>query len=105
MDLREDTSGDVSILEIKGRIDSTTAPVLGEKLTASLTTPQCRLVLDLRQLVAREGGVSAAATLDILGLSLLALGAGAVLQRSREVRLGRGSCVLRSISRMAHASR
>ena len=50
MDLREDTSGDVTILEIKGRIDSTTAPVLGEKLTASLTTPQRRLVLDLRQL-------------------------------------------------------
>ena len=50
MDLREETSGDVTILEIKGRIDSTTAPDLGEKLTASLTTPQRRLVLDLRQL-------------------------------------------------------
>ena len=50
MDLREDRSGDVTILEIKGRIDSTTAPVLGERLTASLATPQRRLVLDLRQL-------------------------------------------------------
>lgn len=50
MDLREDTSGDVTILEVTGRIDSTTAPVLGEKLTTSLTTPKHRLVLDLRQL-------------------------------------------------------
>ena len=50
MDLREDTSGDVTILEIKGRIDSTTAPVLGERLTASLTRTSRRLVLDLRQL-------------------------------------------------------
>lgn len=50
MELREDTTGDVTVVEVKGRIDSTTAPVLGEKLTASLTTPEQRLVLDLRQL-------------------------------------------------------
>ena len=50
MDLHEDTSGDVTILEITGRIDSTTAPVLGEKLSAELATPQRRIVLDLRQL-------------------------------------------------------
>src|SRR5262245_15777049 len=50
MDVREDTTGDVTILEITGRIDSTTAPVLGEKLTASLATAQRRVVLDLCQL-------------------------------------------------------
>jgi anti-anti-sigma factor len=50
MDLREDTAGDVLVLAIAGRIDSTTAPVLGERLTASLTAPQRRVVLDLRQL-------------------------------------------------------
>ena len=50
MDLREDTSGDITILEVNGRIDSSTAPVLGEKLTASLVTPKRRLILDLRQL-------------------------------------------------------
>jgi anti-anti-sigma factor len=50
VDLREDALGDVTILEVKGRIDSTTAPVLGEKLSSSLITPQRRLVLDLRQL-------------------------------------------------------
>ena len=50
MDLREDIAGEVTVLEVKGRIDSTTAPVLGEKLTVTLATPQRRLVLDLRQL-------------------------------------------------------
>lgn len=50
MDLREDITGEVTVLEVKGRIDSTTAPVLGEKLTGALATPQRRLVLDLRQL-------------------------------------------------------
>ncbi len=50
MDLREDVAGEITVLEVKGRIDSTTAPVLGEKLTGALATPQRRLVLDLRQL-------------------------------------------------------
>lgn len=50
MDLREDTAGGVTILEVKGRVDSTTAPALGEKLNESLATPERRLVLDLRQL-------------------------------------------------------
>ena len=50
MDLREDIAGEVTVLEVTGRIDSTTAPVLGEKLTGALATPQRRLVLDLRQL-------------------------------------------------------
>ena len=50
MDLREDTAGGVTILEVKGRVDSTTAPALGEKLNDSLATAQRRLVLDLRQL-------------------------------------------------------
>ena len=50
MDLREDTAGDVLILEVKGRIDSATAPALGERLTALLTGAGRRLVLDLAQL-------------------------------------------------------
>ena len=50
MDLREDTAGDVLILEVKGRIDSATAPALGERLTALLTGAGRRLVLDLGQL-------------------------------------------------------
>ena len=50
MDLREDTAGDVLILEVKGRIDSATAPALGERLTALLGGIGRRLVLDLGQL-------------------------------------------------------
>ena len=50
MDLREDSLGDITVLEVKGRIDSTTAPAFGEKLTGTLATPRRRLVLDLRQL-------------------------------------------------------
>lgn len=50
MDLREDAVGDVTVLEVKGRIDSTTASTLGEKLTGALSVPDKRLVLDLRQL-------------------------------------------------------
>lgn len=38
------------VLEAKGRIDSTTAPALGEKLSGALGSPQARLVLDLKQL-------------------------------------------------------
>ena len=50
MNIREDLVGDVTVVEVMGRIDSTTAPVLGEKLTGALATPQRRVVLDLRQL-------------------------------------------------------
>jgi len=50
VNIREDLVGDVTVVEVKGRIDSTTAPVLGEKLTGALATPQRRVVLDLRQL-------------------------------------------------------
>ena len=50
MDLREVDDGGVLILEVKGRIDSTTAPTLGERLAALLTGPDRRLVLDLGQL-------------------------------------------------------
>jgi anti-anti-sigma factor len=50
MDLREDAAGDVTIPEITGRIDSTTAPMLGEKITGVLATSKRYLVLDVRQL-------------------------------------------------------
>jgi len=50
VDLREDAAGDVLVLEVKGRVDSATAPALGERLTALLTGGGRRLVLDLAQL-------------------------------------------------------
>ncbi len=50
MDLREDNVGDVLVLEVKGRIDNSTAPALGVKLSDTLGARERRLVLDLRQL-------------------------------------------------------
>lgn len=50
MNIREEVVGDVTVLEVQGRVDSTSAPALGERLTGSLTGQGKRLVLDLRQL-------------------------------------------------------
>lgn len=50
MELREETVGEVMVLEVKGRVDSTTAPALGERLQGALASAQRRLVLDLRLL-------------------------------------------------------
>jgi anti-anti-sigma factor len=50
VDLREEAIGDVTVLEVQGRVDSTSAPALGERLTGSLTGQGRGLVLDLRQL-------------------------------------------------------
>ena len=50
MDLREEKIGEVSVVAVAGRIDSTTAPALGEQLTLSLQAPKVRVVLDLSRL-------------------------------------------------------
>lgn len=50
MNVREEKLGDVIVLEAEGRIDSTTAPALGETLTATLGAEPKGLVLDLRLL-------------------------------------------------------
>ena len=50
MDVGEDRVGSVTVVEVKGRVDSTTAPVLGEKLVAVLGASGQRVVLDLRGL-------------------------------------------------------
>ena len=50
MKVREDRDGDIVVLEPQGRIDSTTAPLLGERLTAVLTGGGTRLVLDFQHL-------------------------------------------------------
>ena len=50
MNLREDKVGAVTVVEINGRIDNTTAPVLGDRLAASLGDSQVRVVLDLSRL-------------------------------------------------------
>jgi len=50
MDLREEKVGGVTVVEVEGRIDSTTAPTLGGRLTASLETAKVRVLLDLSRL-------------------------------------------------------
>jgi anti-anti-sigma factor len=50
LELREEITGEVVILDVTGRVDSTSAPLLGERLTTALSPGAKRLVLDLRQL-------------------------------------------------------
>lgn len=50
MDLREERVGGVTVLEVKGRLDSTTSPVLGERLTAMLGAANPRVLVDFSQL-------------------------------------------------------
>jgi anti-anti-sigma factor len=50
MDLKQEIVGEVTVVEVKGRVDSSTAPVLGERLTTLLAAPSQRLVLDMRDL-------------------------------------------------------
>jgi anti-anti-sigma factor len=50
MELREEQVNGVTALSVKGRIDSTTAPALGQKLEAVVAAPASRLVVDLREL-------------------------------------------------------
>lgn len=50
MELKEERAGSVTVLEVKGRIDSTSAPTLGERLTTMLDAANVRLVVDFSQL-------------------------------------------------------
>jgi len=50
VELREETTGDVVVLQVEGRVDSATAPTLGDRLSATLATAGSRLVVDLRNL-------------------------------------------------------
>ena len=46
MDLREDSVGGVTILEVVGRVDSTTAPLLQERLTSVMGASQVKVLID-----------------------------------------------------------
>lgn len=50
MDLREEEVGGVTVVQVRGRLDSTTSPVLGERLTAMLDAAKARIVVDFSQL-------------------------------------------------------
>lgn len=47
MDIQATKVGGVTVLEIRGRVDSLTAPSLGEKLTGAMSTSNPRLVADM----------------------------------------------------------
>lgn len=50
MDLKEEQVGGVTVVQVKGRLDSTTSPLLGERLTAMLGAAKARVLLDFSQL-------------------------------------------------------
>jgi anti-anti-sigma factor len=50
MDLAQEKVGGVMVLQVKGRIDSSTAPELGKSLMAILEVPESRVLLDLGSL-------------------------------------------------------
>jgi anti-anti-sigma factor len=50
MDLNEEQVGGVTVLAVKGRLDSTTSLVLGERLTAMLGAAKAGVLVDLSQL-------------------------------------------------------
>ena len=51
MDIAEEHRGDITIVEIKGRIDSNTAKTFGERLTGLIKAGRMRVVVDLKHLV------------------------------------------------------
>lgn len=51
MDIIEDRRESVTIFEVRGRIDSNTANVFGEKLISVLKSGSARLIVDLRNII------------------------------------------------------
>ena len=47
VDIQAANVGGVTVLEIRGRVDSLTAPSLGEKLTGAMAAPNPRLIADM----------------------------------------------------------
>jgi anti-anti-sigma factor len=50
MEMNEGTQDAVTVLEVAGRVDSVTAPDLGDRLTSLLSTPQRRLLIDFQRM-------------------------------------------------------
>jgi anti-anti-sigma factor len=50
MELHEERVGEVTVVEVQGRVDSTTAPALGERLSALLGAARGRLLIDMSRL-------------------------------------------------------
>jgi anti-sigma B factor antagonist/stage II sporulation protein AA (anti-sigma F factor antagonist) len=50
MEMTERMEEAVTVLEVTGRVDSLTAPDLGERLTSLLSSPQQRLLIDCQRM-------------------------------------------------------
>jgi len=50
VEVNESSDGVVTIVAVKGRLDSVTAPTLGERLSGALAAPSRRLLIELSQL-------------------------------------------------------
>jgi anti-sigma B factor antagonist len=50
MELKENDVEGVTVLEVKGRLDSTSSPMLGEKLSGILSAAKARVLVDFSQL-------------------------------------------------------
>ncbi|NLD53899.1 MAG: STAS domain-containing protein [Burkholderiaceae bacterium] len=50
MHLSETSEGDVTVVAVRGRLDSTTAPGLAERLSRALGEPSRRLLIDFSEL-------------------------------------------------------
>jgi anti-sigma B factor antagonist len=50
LDLTEGQTGTIKVLQVKGRIDSTTAPEFDERLAAMLGAAKARVLVDFSQL-------------------------------------------------------
>ena len=51
MEIAEQQAGEITIVEVKGRIDSNTAKAFGERLTGLINGGRGRLVVDLKQII------------------------------------------------------
>jgi anti-sigma B factor antagonist len=51
MEIAEQRTGEITIIEVKGRIDSNTAKAFGERLAGLLKAGRARLVVDLKHIV------------------------------------------------------
>jgi anti-sigma B factor antagonist len=50
VEVNESSDGAVTIVVVKGRLDSVSAPTLGERLSGALSAPSRRLLIELSQL-------------------------------------------------------
>ena len=51
MEIAEQHAGEITVVEVKGRIDSNTARAFGERLTGLIRDGRTRVVVDFRQIM------------------------------------------------------